>query len=137
MNKLFLRTIKRQFIDRRLINPICKHYQLDIMRQSQSIILIDDLFIQEYLKPEPKEPTLKPVRTPNGVRTKKLVIPGPPENEFDMINDMELISVRMLNESFANRPKIPIKKPIMTPNGIRTGRLVIPGPPSNELNCLY
>ena len=125
MNKLFLRTINRRFIDRRLTTPLCKHFQLDIMRQQQQIIFIDDSFFQEYLKNIEPEPVKR-----------ELVIPGPLETEFDMINEMELKSVRMLNESFANRPKIPINKPIMTPNGIRTERLVISRPPINELNCL-
>ncbi len=123
MNKLFLRTIKRNFVDRRLINPICKHYQLDIMRQPEYI----PIFI---ILPEPiVEEQVKPVK-------EKLVIPGPPDNEFDFLNEIELKSVRILNESFANRPKIPIIKPIITPNSIRTERLVIPGPPRNELKCL-
>ncbi len=129
MNKLFLRTIKRNFVDRRLINPICKHYQLDIMRQPQiptQIILIDDLFVQNYLKHIEPEPIKE-----------KLVIPGPPENEFDFLNKIELKSVMRMNTIInKNKRNLQKKKQIMTPNGIRTEKLVIPGPPRNELNCL-
>jgi len=142
MNKIFKRIIKRSFVDRRLINPICKHYQLNIMRQQmqQPIIFDSDLFTifntnKKLFQDEPKVPILKPVITPNGVRTKKLVIPRPPENEYNFFNKLEMESVRKMNERFANRPKIPIKKPIMTPNGIRTEKLVISGPSSNEFNC--
>ena len=138
MNTLFQRIFKQNFVDRRLISPLCKHYQLDIMREqihNPIIILLSD-FKQYEPKSLKKPKLLKPVRIPDGVRTTKLVIPGPPKNEFSFLNKFEMESARKMNESFTNRLKIPIKKPIITPNGIRIEKLVIPGPPKNEFNCL-
>ena len=64
-------------------------------------------------------------------RTTPLVIPGAPEGEWDYVEAQAKADARRLCEYLENRPP-PVQKPIITPNGIRTEPLVIPGPAPND-----
>ena len=113
MNKLFQRTIKKGLLDRSLLltKPIKQHYQADLLRQPQPFIVII---------PDPLP------------QKEKLVIPRPQINEFDGINRMEIASVERMNRIMdENKRNPPPKKPIMTPDGIRTEKLVMPPPPKD------
>jgi hypothetical protein len=60
----------------------------------------------------------------------KLVILRAPANEFGYINKMEKLSVQRTNEILDRNKGIPLmKKPVMTPDGIRVGKLVMPPAP--------
>ena len=79
-------------------------------------------------------PMKKPIMTPDGIRVGKLVIPGPPSNEFSYINKTEKRSVRLMEEKMAERKRNPIKeKVIMTPDGPRVGKLVMPPAPKDQM----
>ena len=128
---MFQRIFKRGVINNinksnYLINPIRKNFQLQVLRENIPIIFFkDDLFVQT-IKQEQLEIEQEPTK-------RRLVIP---DNEFSFLNKLEMESIHRMNECFANKPKIPIKKQIMTPNGIRTEKLVIQGPPPNEFATL-
>ena len=117
MNKLLQRTYQRTqwTIYKPIFNSGAKHYQAQMMRQPiQEPIII---FIQEPIIQEPiiQEPIIQ----------KKQV------NEWGYIEAKAKEDARKLNEYLENRPAL-VKKPIMTPNGIRTEPLVIPGRPVDE-----
>jgi len=92
--------------------------------------------LNEYLVNRPNNPIKKPIITPSGIRTAKLVIPGPPKDELDFLDKMDYESKRKLNEYLVNIPKNPNKKPIITPNGIRTAKLVMSGQTENEFEWI-
>ena len=139
MNSLLNRSIQRSKILNKniLFKSIKQHYQMGLLRQPQHIPIF---IIMPETKPKPiiRKPIIEPIIEKTLLVKRKLTIPGPPPNEFDFLNEIELKSVRRMNIIFDERKlnPPPMKKPIMTPNGIRVGKLTIPGPPPNEFDFL-
>ena len=120
MNKIFQRTYQRT--QRTLFKPIftnvAKHYQAQLMRQpiQQPIII----FMQE------------PIVIPEPVVIQETKAQRIFNKDWAGIEARAAADARKLCEYLENRT-LPIeKKPIMTPNGIRTEPLVIPGAPEGE-----
>jgi len=144
MNRFFQRTFKRGIIDRSLLltKPIKQYYQVQLMRDMQRqmpIIII--LPYQEPIRklvipglPKNELPKKKVIMTQVGPRIGKLVIPGLPQNEFYMCERMANRSVERMNEIMKrNKRNLLKKKPIMTPDGIRVGKLVMPLVPRDRM----
>ena len=163
MNRLLQRMNQRTFYKPVVTVHHTKGYQAQMMREQQIQIKPIISFIPRVYVPkapvdefamwqeQAKESVMKmetnhssmrfykhgkPIMTPDGIRTEPLVIPGAPKNEFKQVEAQAAAGARKLCEYLENRT-LPIKKkPIMTPDGIRTEPLVIPGAPKNEFAFL-